>query len=107
MSDTMRPLRLDRDSPAYKHAVATCLRWDKARDEPYLQLPSFPDLRLTPYRPGIAEDLVSSPSYPLLSRPLSLSSPPPLSSLPHLPFPICSPAYLTQFMTALTSENAL
>ncbi len=53
----------DRAVPGYAAALASSLRWDGARDEPYLQLPSFPDLRLVPYRPGIADDLVSLVSW--------------------------------------------
>jgi hypothetical protein len=49
----------DRAAPGYAASLASSRRWDGARDEPYLQLPSFPDLRLVPYRPGIADDLVS------------------------------------------------
>lgn len=47
------------DSPEYQHALATCVRWDPEREEPYLQLPSFPDLRLTPFRAGIEDEYVS------------------------------------------------
>ncbi|CAK9780066.1 hypothetical protein CC85DRAFT_283645 [Cutaneotrichosporon oleaginosum] len=50
---------MDRTSPAYAAALAGSAQWDTARNEPYLQLPSFPDLRLIPYRPGIAGDLVA------------------------------------------------
>lgn len=58
----------DRSSLEYVKALATCLRWDYERNEPYLQLPSFPDLRLTPYRPGIAEDLVSARGIEMVIR---------------------------------------
>jgi hypothetical protein len=34
------------------------LRWDVGRDEPYLLIPGFPDLRLTPFRRGDDEQLV-------------------------------------------------
>ncbi|BEI82844.1 hypothetical protein CcaverHIS002_0307120 [Cutaneotrichosporon cavernicola] len=47
-------------SPAY----ASSLKWDAVRGEPYLQLPSFPDLRLIPYREGIASDLVTLFNHP-------------------------------------------
>lgn len=57
----------DRSSPAYAAALADSLKWDAERDEPYLQLPSFPDLRFIPYRAGVADDLVSPKSWRLSS----------------------------------------
>lgn len=45
-------------APEYQAALRSCLRWDDERNEPYLQLPSFPDLRLVPYRDGFAGDIV-------------------------------------------------
>lgn len=38
-----------------------CLRWDEERDEPYLQLPDFPDLRMTAAREDDSDYMVSSP----------------------------------------------
>lgn len=35
------------------------MRWDEVADEPYLVLPSFPDLRLTPWRAGDEDDVVN------------------------------------------------
>ena len=46
--------------------MTTNVRWDIDLDEPYLQLPSFPNLRLTPIRPGDGPDLVS-PARPTLA----------------------------------------
>ncbi len=49
----------DVSSLEYRAALSTCLRWDETRREPYLQLPSFPDLRLTLWREGVEDDLVN------------------------------------------------
>jgi hypothetical protein len=49
--------------------------WDAERDEPYLPLPGFPDLRLTPYRVGDDEAAVSlsSAAYLMTGRMPSLA----------------------------------
>lgn len=39
---------------------ANLMMWDNDRDEPYLILPSFPDLRLTPWRSTDVSGAVSS-----------------------------------------------
>lgn len=39
------------------------MRWDPAMEEPYLVLPSFADLRLTPWREGDGEAAVSFAIY--------------------------------------------
>jgi hypothetical protein len=49
----------DYSSASYRESLATALRWDPQRQELYLQLPSYPELRLTPFREGIEDDLVS------------------------------------------------
>jgi hypothetical protein len=54
-----KPLKQDFESPSYREALATALRWDPKRQEPYLQLPSYPELRLTPFRNGIEDEIVS------------------------------------------------
>lgn len=51
--------RPDRASPSYLAALSSALRWDPEREETYLQLPSFPELRLVPFREGIEDELVS------------------------------------------------
>ena len=58
------PICIDKSSEAL-HKISmgttipvTYMMWDEERKEPYLQLPSFPDIRLVPYRPGMAEGLV-------------------------------------------------
>ena len=56
----------DTSSPEYRSALSSSLRWDAERKEPYLQLPSFPDLRLTLFREGIVDDLVSPFNSPRL-----------------------------------------
>ncbi len=48
----------DISSLEYLTKLRESLRWDAERQEPYLQLPSFPDLRLTPFREGIEDDIV-------------------------------------------------
>ena len=54
----MSTQRTDTSSPEYRAKLRTSLRWDPEREEPYLQLPSFPHLRLVPFREGIEDDLV-------------------------------------------------
>lgn len=56
-----------RDS-AYAAALQDTLRWDAARGEAYLQLPSFPSVRLTPFRPGMAPALVALFNEPQIGR---------------------------------------
>jgi hypothetical protein len=51
---------MDRSSAEYKQQLRSCLRWDPESKEAYLQLPSYPDLRLSPMRSGSADGLVSS-----------------------------------------------
>lgn len=48
-----------RDSEEYRASLGQCLRWDPVRQEPYLQLPSYPELRITPFRAGIEDQIVS------------------------------------------------
>jgi hypothetical protein len=42
----------------YRTTLADSVYYDPEREEIYLQLPSFPDLRLTPLRQGDAQQLV-------------------------------------------------
>ncbi len=51
--------RPDTSSEEYRTSLKNSLRWDSERDEPYLQLPSFSELRITPARQGDGEDIVS------------------------------------------------
>lgn len=37
------------------------LKWDEDHDEPYLLIPRFPELRLTPWRESDTNDAVSIP----------------------------------------------
>lgn len=41
------------------HGYITHPLWDAERDEPYLPLPDFPDMRMTPFREGDDEAFVS------------------------------------------------
>jgi hypothetical protein len=36
------------------------MRWDSEADEPYMSIPTLPDIRLTPWRESDAEQAVSS-----------------------------------------------
>lgn len=56
----------DTSSAEYLASLANSLRWDDDRAEPYIQLPSFPDLRLTLFRQGIEDQLVCP--YPVITR---------------------------------------
>ncbi|GMK56871.1 hypothetical protein CspeluHIS016_0307110 [Cutaneotrichosporon spelunceum] len=81
-------------SPAYAAALAASLHWDSARDEPYLQPPSFPDLRLVPYRPGIAGDLVTLFNHPPVGERLFV-----------LPYPMSS-AFAEQMLSDTLAKQA-
>ncbi|KAL7418620.1 hypothetical protein Q5752_007078 [Cryptotrichosporon argae] len=63
-------------SPEYSVALATSLRWDDDRGEPYIQLPSFPYLRLTPFREGIEDELVDLFNVPMIAHRLFVTPTP-------------------------------
>ncbi|RSH83819.1 hypothetical protein EHS25_005434 [Saitozyma podzolica] len=60
--------RPDRASPSYLAALSSALRWDPEREETYLQLPSFPELRLVPFREGIEDELVELFNHPVIGQ---------------------------------------
>ncbi|KAL1405313.1 hypothetical protein Q8F55_008940 [Vanrija albida] len=77
---TSAPRRLAHDSEEYKAALASSLRWDADRKEPYLQLPNFPHIRLAPFREGIEDDMVTLFNHPEVGKRLySLPYPMPRS----------------------------
>ncbi|ORY23267.1 hypothetical protein BCR39DRAFT_361401 [Naematelia encephala] len=44
------------------------IQWDSTTDEPFLPVPGFPTLRLTPYREGEQADMVELCNHPLVGR---------------------------------------
>lgn len=58
--------KIDRSSPEYRRAITESLRWDHDRREPYLLLPSGD--RITPFRPGIAQNLADLFNSPEIGR---------------------------------------
>jgi len=48
--------------------MITSLQWDPIRDEPYLTLPSHPELRITPFRREDIDDIIEIHNDPVIAK---------------------------------------
>ncbi|ORY27736.1 hypothetical protein BCR39DRAFT_536871 [Naematelia encephala] len=58
----------DTSSEKYKESLSNSLRWDQVEGQAYIQLPSYPNLRLVPFRQGIEDEIVTLFSHEVIAK---------------------------------------